>query len=191
MGSRLGPFGTLQQYGIDHGLENAQVVQVDADHRVLELVRDVALGIDGDAGAAAAGLLARLREMGERVRCPGARPNAWPRSSCSARSGRPSSTCSPQAEKLRIPPRRALAQLAKALPRNAMVSTDIGNVCSVANSYLKFEQPLSFLAAMSWGNCGYAYPTALGAKVARPDRAAIAYVGDGAWGMSLAEVMTA
>ena len=48
----------------------------------------------------------------------------------------------------------------------------------------------SFLAAMSFGNCGYSYPAAIGAKVGRPDRPAIAYVGDGAWGMSLAEVMT-
>jgi sulfoacetaldehyde acetyltransferase len=71
-----------------------------------------------------------------------------------------------------------------------MVSTDIGNVCSVANSYLHFDQPQSFFAAMSFGNCGYAFPTIMGAKVARPDRPAIAYVGDGAWGMSLAEVMT-
>jgi sulfoacetaldehyde acetyltransferase len=30
----------------------------------------------------------------------------------------------------------------------------------------------------------------MGAKVARPDRPAVAYVGDGAWGMSLTEVMT-
>ena len=41
------------------------------------------------------------------------------------------------------------------------------------------------LAAMSFGNCGYAFPTIVGAKVAAPDRPAIAYVGDGAWGMSL------
>jgi sulfoacetaldehyde acetyltransferase len=71
-----------------------------------------------------------------------------------------------------------------------MVSTDIGNVCSVSNSYLHFESAPSFLAAMSFGNCGYAYPAMIGAKVGRPDRPAIAYVGDGAWGMSLAEVMT-
>jgi sulfoacetaldehyde acetyltransferase len=87
-------------------------------------------------------------------------------------------------------PRQALAALAKAMPKNAMVSTDIGNVCSVANSYLHFDQTQSFFAAMSFGNCGYAFPTIMGAKVARPDRPAIAYVGDGAWGMSLAEVMT-
>ena len=40
----------------------------------------------------------------------------------------------------RIDPRRALTQLARALPQDAMVATDIGNVCSVANSYLRFEQ---------------------------------------------------
>ncbi|HLF24375.1 MAG TPA: thiamine pyrophosphate-dependent enzyme, partial [Burkholderiales bacterium] len=92
--------------------------------------------------------------------------------------------------KARIGPRQALAALARAMPKNAMVSTDIGNVCSVANSYLNFETAPSFLAAMSFGNCGYAYPAAIGAKVGRPDRPAIAYVGDGAWGMSLNEVMT-
>ena len=43
---------------------------------------------------------------------------------------------------------------------------------------------------MSFGNCGYAFPTAIGAKVACPDRPAIAYVGDGAWGMSLQETLT-
>jgi len=71
------------------------------------------------------------------------------------------------------------------------VTTDIGNVSSVSNSYLQFEEPDSFFAAGAFGNCGYAYPTALGAKVAAPDRPVIAYVGDGAWGMSLAEVLTA
>jgi sulfoacetaldehyde acetyltransferase len=44
---------------------------------------------------------------------------------------------------------------------------------------------------MSFGNCGYAYPTAIGAKMAAPERPAIAYVGDGAWGMSLNETLTA
>lgn len=45
-------------------------------------------------------------------------------------------------------------------------------------------------AAMSFGNCGYAFPAIIGAKVAAPDRPAIAYVGDGAWGMSFGEILT-
>ena len=87
-------------------------------------------------------------------------------------------------------PRTALRELELAMPANAMVTTDIGNICSVANSYLSFDRPNSMFAAMMFGNCGYAFPTAMGAKVAAPERPAIAYVGDGAWGMSLAEVMT-
>ena len=80
---------------------------------------------------------------------------------------------------------------AAAMPADAMVTTDIGNICSVSNSYLRFERPNSFFAAMSFGNCGYAYPTAIGAKMAAPGRPAVAYVGDGAWGMSLNETLTA
>merc|ERR550517_1230610 len=71
-----------------------------------------------------------------------------------------------------------------------MVSTDIGNICSVSNSYLRFKQPRSFFAAMAFGNCGYAFPAAMGAKIGAPERPAIAYVGDGAWGMSLNEMLT-
>jgi sulfoacetaldehyde acetyltransferase len=87
-------------------------------------------------------------------------------------------------------PRQVLRELEKAMPDDAMVSTDIGNICSVSNSYLRFSKPNSFFAAMSFGNCGYAFPTIVGAKVAAPDRPAIAYVGDGAWAMSMGEILT-
>ena len=43
-------------------------------------------------------------------------------------------------------PRQMLRELEKAMPTDAMVSTDIGNISSVANSYLRFEQPRSFFA---------------------------------------------
>jgi len=43
---------------------------------------------------------------------------------------------------------------------------------------------------MSFGNCGYAFPTIVGAKLAAMDRPAVAYVGDGAWGMSFGELQT-
>ncbi len=76
------------------------------------------------------------------------------------------------------------------MPADAMVSTDIGNICSVANSYLRFEQPRSMFAAMSFGNCGYAFPVICGAKLAAPERPAFAYVGDGAWGISFNELLT-
>jgi sulfoacetaldehyde acetyltransferase len=87
-------------------------------------------------------------------------------------------------------PRQVLRELEKALPADAMVSTDIGNICQIANSYLKFSRPRSMFGAMMFGNCGYAFPTMIGCKVGAPERTAIAYVGDGAWGMSFGEILT-
>lgn len=189
LGSRLGPFGTLPQYGLDYWPKTAKIIQIDADLRVLGLVRPVELAINGDARASAAALVEDLRHLAadrprnlERIKLIVAEKEAW-RATLASQVG--------TNEPGRVDPRRALAALAKARPANAMVATDIGNVCSVANSYLQFEEANSFFAAMAFGNCGYAYPTALGAKVGRPDRPSIAYIGDGAWGMSLAEVMTA
>ncbi len=188
LGTRLGPFGTLPQHGLDYWPQLAKIIQVDADSRMIGLVKKVELGICGDARAAAGELLRRLQALKGAPKRNHARvgeickeKDAWAKELAEWPSPN---------EPGRIGPRQALAALARALPKNAMVSTDIGNVCSVANSYLHFEEPRSFFAAMSFGNCGYAFPTIMGAKVACPERPAIAYVGDGAWGMSLAEVMT-
>jgi sulfoacetaldehyde acetyltransferase len=71
-----------------------------------------------------------------------------------------------------------------------MVSTDVGNVCAMANSYLAFAEARSFFAPGMFGNCGYAFPTMIGAKLARPHRPAVALVGDGAFGISLNELPT-
>src|SRR5262249_17454302 len=65
-----------------------------------------------------------------------------------------------------------------------------GDIGRGANSYLRFDRPRWMFGAMSLGNCGYAFPTIIGAKAAAPDRPAIAYVGDGAWGMSFGELQT-
>jgi sulfoacetaldehyde acetyltransferase len=187
LGSRLGPFGTLPQYGFDYWPQNAKIIQIDSNPRMLGLVKKISLGICGDAKAAAVELLGRLKARAKlqpnkaRMLDIRAEKLAW--------NEELANWPSPN-EKGRIGPRQALAALAKAMPRSAMVSTDIGNVCSVSNSYLHFDVTPSFLAAMSFGNCGYAFPAMIGAKVGCPDRPAIAYVGDGAWGMSLAEVMT-
>ena len=189
LGTRLGPFGTLPQYDFDYWPQGAKIIQIDIDTRVLGLVKPVDLAIHGDARHSAAILLRELKWLQpERTRNEAhiaqiaAERATWARE-LQDRAG--------ANEPNRIDPRRALAALAKALPQNAIVTTDIGNVSSVSNSYLQFEEPNSFFAAGAFGNCGYAYPTALGAKVGAPERPVVAYVGDGAWGMSLAEVLTA
>ena len=192
LGSRLGPFGTLPQYGIDYWPKHAKIIQIDMDARVIGLVKKISLGIVGDAKLAAVALLERLaakkgapkRDASRIVEIAAAKA-AWTKELAEWPSPNSEDRDDP-----RIGPRQALAALANAMPKNAMVATDIGNVCSISNSYLQFDMAPSFLAAMSFGNCGYSFPAAMGAKVGRPDRPAIAYVGDGAWGMSMAETMT-
>jgi sulfoacetaldehyde acetyltransferase len=198
LGTRLGPFGTLPQHGMDYWPAGAKIIQVDADATMLGLVKPIAVGIHGDAKSAAEALLERLsgRELtcitnkAERSRRIAAEKNAWENELGEWTHERdPFSLEVAQASKF-MHPRQMLRELERAMPQGAMVATDIGNVCSVANSYLRFEQPRSMFAAMSFGNCGYAFPVACGAKIASPDRPAIAYVGDGAWGISLNELLT-
>jgi sulfoacetaldehyde acetyltransferase len=89
-------------------------------------------------------------------------------------------------------PRRFLKELTSAMPENSIVATDIGNNSSMCNAYLKFNNIRQHISALSWGNCGFAYGAAMGAKIGRPDAPVFAFQGDGAYGISgIAEVMTA
>ncbi len=190
LGTRLGPFGTLPQHGIEYWPKGARIIQVDSDHRMLGLVKPIAVGVCGDARAAAAEILARLETMNEAIASRANKEARMAELKKQKAAWEAELDKWGQADGSPVAPRRALRELEKAMPKNAMVTTDIGNICSVSNSYLRFEKPRSFFAAMSFGNCGYAFPTAIGAKVAAPDRPAVAYVGDGAWGMSLQETLT-
>jgi sulfoacetaldehyde acetyltransferase len=198
LGTRLGPFGTLPQHGLDYWPKEAKVIQIDADPRMLGLVKPITVGIHGDARAAAAALLTRLKARNlegaatrvERVSRIAAEKTAWEAELTDWTHERDPYSLEVAANSKSMHPREALRALEKALPADSMVSTDIGNICSVANSYLRFEKPRSMFAAMSFGNCGYAFPVICGAKIAAPQRPAFAYVGDGAWGISFNELLT-
>lgn len=204
LGSRLGPFGTLPQHGLDYWPKDAKIIQIDADHKMLGLVKKISVGICGDAGASARALTTMLGDKAlacddnkaERTKTINAEKASWEGEldAWKHETDDFSQDMIAEAEKEDgnwLAPRQVLRELEKAMPKDVMVSTDIGNINSVANSYLRFERPRSFFAPMSFGNCGYALPTMIGAKCAAPERPAIAYAGDGAWAMSMTEIMTA
>lgn len=204
LGTRLGPFGTLPQYEFDYWPTNAKVIQVDADQKMLGLVKKIDVGVCGDAKAVAQELLARLNDRDvasdatkeQRAELIRAEKDAWEAELDSWTHERDEFSLDAIEEAEReesnwLHPRQVLRELEKAMPKDVMVSTDIGNINSVAHSYLRFERPRSFFAPMSFGNCGYALPTMIGAKRAAPERPAIAYAGDGAWAMSMVEILTA
>ena len=203
LGTRLGPFGTLPQHNMDYWPKDAKIIQVDADNKMLGLVKKISVGICGDAKASAIALLDRIQDKtlacdatkAERAGSIAAEKASWEEELDNWVHEKDAFSLDMIEEQNGeegnwLHPRQVLRELEKAMPAHVMVSTDIGNINSVANSYLRFEEPRSFLAPMSFGNCGYALPTVMGAKVACPDRPAVSYAGDGAWGMSMMETMT-
>ncbi len=188
LGTRLGPFGTLPQYDIEYWPKVAKVIQVDIDPKMLGLTQRVEMAVLADARAFAAELLQslqsgwKLEPNQERMDEVEATRRAWDEEL--------ESTSSSTAKLMH--PRRFLRELVAAIPKAAIVTTDVGNNCSMSNAYLKFTGHRQFFPALSWGNCGFAYGAALGAKVGAPGRPVFALQGDGAWGISgLSEVMTA
>jgi sulfoacetaldehyde acetyltransferase len=188
IGTRLSVFGTLPCYDIDYFPKEAKIIQIDINHRNIARTHPVEVGILGDAFDASNEILNRLKgrepnlpRNEQRIQTVAAEKKNWEQElvDLAMVEGKP------------MNPRRALLEISRVLPENAIVSSDIGNTSSTSNSYLKFTQPRKHLAALTFGNCGFAYPAAIGARLAAPDCPTVAIVGDGAWGMSLHEVSTA
>jgi len=188
LGTRLGPFGTLPQYDIDYWPRDATLIQVDIDATQLGLSKPVGLGILADAKQFAEQLLVAIKSADKDRKKNSARldeikktKNEW----AEELEGWSSST-----SKL-MHPRRFIKELTDAMPDGSIVATDIGNNSSICNAYLTFDGARQHISALSWGNCGFAYGAAMGAKMGAFDKPVFAVQGDGAYGISgLAEVMT-
>ncbi|NOX32648.1 MAG: sulfoacetaldehyde acetyltransferase [Deltaproteobacteria bacterium] len=189
LGSRLGPFGTLPQYDIDYWPSMAKIIQVDANAKVLGLSKKVDVASIADAKEYAKEILGiicamkpdikvnieRLADVEKEKKIWNKELEAWSSS-----------------ENKLMHPRRFLRELTKAMPKGSIVATDIGNNSSMCNAYLKFSDIRQHISALSWGNCGFAYGAAMGAKIGYPEKPVFAFQGDGAYGISgIAEVMTA
>src|SRR5699024_5811239 len=186
IGTRLSVYGTLPSYDIDYFPKDADIIQIDINPRHIARTHPVEVGIIGDAKSATEAIYEQLSQEHrskntERLEVIAKRTAEWEKELHDLT----------MEESDPINPRRALLELRKAFPDNTMISSDIGNVSSTANAYMTFNQPRRHIAALTFGNCGFAYPAAIGAKLAEPESPSVAIVGDGAWGMSLHEVSTA
>ena len=201
LGTRLNPFSTLPQHNIEYWTGQAKIVQVDANPDQLGLAKSIDIGICGDAQAVAQQLIKALKghDAGQagkkRMDEIATRKSAWLQKLAGwdheeDDEGSTWNKRAMDAEPEKMAPRQVLRAIQDGLPDDAMVSTDIGNICAMANSYLPFEKPRSFFAPGMFGNCGYAFPAIMGTKLANPDRPAVALVGDGAFGISLNELPT-
>ncbi len=188
LGTRLGPFGKLPQYDISYWPEDAKIIQVDNNHRVLGLTQKVDVASLADVKEFTGELVSAIK-----AQKPGMSPDEDRMEEIEKENkiwADEKESWSTSVNKL-MHPRRFLRELALSIPKEAIVTTDIGNNCSMTNDYFHFSGIRQHLAALSWGNCGFAMGAAMGAKMGRPDAPVFAFQGDGAYGIGgLAEVMT-
>uniref|UniRef100_UPI0026238E83 thiamine pyrophosphate-dependent enzyme n=1 Tax=uncultured Aliiroseovarius sp. TaxID=1658783 RepID=UPI0026238E83 len=85
-------------------------------------------------------------------------------------------------------PRMAWRAIQQALPKEAIISSDIGNNCAIGNAYPSFEDGRKYLAPGLFGPCGYGLPAVVGAKIGCPDVPVVGFSGDGAFGIAVTEL---
>ena len=199
LGTRLNPFSTLPCYGIDYWPNDAKIIQVDINADRIGLTKRVSVGIEGCAKQVAEQILERLSpEAGnpgrdERETLIRDTKSEWQKTLgvMDHEEDDPGTTWNERARERdadRMSPRHAWRAIKKALPDNAIISSDIGNNCAIGNAYPSFEEGRKYLAPGLFGPCGYGFPSIIGAKIGCPDVPVVGFAGDGAFGISMSEM---
>jgi sulfoacetaldehyde acetyltransferase len=199
LGTRLNPFSTLPGYGIDYWPKNAAIIQVDINPDRIGLTKKVTVGIVGDAGKVAGAILERLSPQAgdagraDRKALVAQTKSAWAQelSSMDHEEDDAGTSWNERARKAKpdwMSPRMAWRAIQAALPREAIISSDIGNNCAIGNAYPSFEAGRKYLAPGLFGPCGYGLPSIVGAKIACPDVPVVGFAGDGAFGIAATEL---
>jgi sulfoacetaldehyde acetyltransferase len=199
LGTRLNPFSTLPGYGIDYWPKNAKIIQVDINADRIGLTKPVTVGICGDAKLVAQSILAQLSPSAgnagrdERKNLIHDTKSKWLQtlSSMDHEDDDPGTSWNADARKRdadRMSPRQAGRAIQAGLPKDAIISSDIGNNCAIGNAYPTFEKGRKYLAPGLFGPCGYGFPSIIGAKIGNPDVPCVGFAGDGAFGISMSEM---
>ncbi|WP_174801692.1 sulfoacetaldehyde acetyltransferase [Martelella limonii] len=199
LGTRLNPFSTLPGYGIDYWPKDAKIIQVDINASRIGLTKKVTVGIQGDAGKVARGILAQLSAdagdagRADRKHLVSQTKSRWAQelTSLDHEDDDPGTEWNSGARERDadlMSPRQAWRAIMQAVPQEAIVSSDIGNNCAIGNAYPTFEKGRKYLAPGLFGPCGYGFPAILGAKIGNPDTPVIGFAGDGAFGISMNEM---
>ena len=199
LGTRLNPFSTLPGYGLDYWPSEAKIIQVDINPDRIGLTKKVSIGIVGDAGKVATDIFSQLSETAGDSNRDTRKVNIaetkskWAQqlSSMDHEDDDPGTTWNQRARADKpdwMSPRMAWRAIQTALPRNAIISSDIGNNCAIGNAYPSFEEGRKYLAPGLFGPCGYGLPSVVGAKIGCPDVPVVGFSGDGAFGIAVNEL---
>jgi len=154
-----------------------RIIQLDADEQEIGRSHRDTLGLVGDARATLEALLERLR---------------------AASAPRPSRKAEHEALRAKMAAENTMepnASIIKSLragaPENTILVAGMTQIGYYSRPFWPVYEPRTYLSSSYSGNLGYAYPVALGAKVARPDRPVVSISGDGGFLFNAQELSTA
>ena len=154
-----------------------RIVQIDADEQEIGRSHKDTVGLVGDARATLEALLERLR---------------------AASAPRPSRKAEHEALRAKMagentmePNASIIKSLRAGAPENTILVAGMTQIGYYSRPFWPVYEPRTYLSSSYSGNLGYAYPVALGAKVARPDRPVVSVSGDGGFLFNAQELSTA
>ena len=181
IGAHMDVFSTMYKHGIFS--KDARLIHHCAAPGHIGIVFPVALAITGSTASMIAGLDERtaraglnkqwidvvsVREQYDAERLALLRPEADP-----------------------IQPQFVAHMLREVLPHNGLLVVDAGNAGKHVRNYFRSYEPGTFIGIDDWASVGGAFPIALGAKLARPDRPVLCAAGDMGGLCNIAEFETA
>ena len=162
-------------WGVDDKLT---IIKVDIDPEEIDRTANPQIGIVGDAARVLARLNDHLRHL------TGPRPDRVERSRALKETiAKKLSVLEPQGAYLRA--------IRDAMPENGVLVEELTQVGYVSRLLYPVYQPRTFITSGYQGTLGSGFPTALGAKVAHPDRPVVAITGDGGFMFGVQELATA
>ena len=167
-----------------------RVVQIDADPEEIGSNCDVEVGIVGDAKLALQALLETLKGRVERQQAAAESPRAQ---EIATMTEEWRAEFAPQMESNATPIRtpRLFREIQKILDDDTIVVVDAGSSSYWAPAYLDLKPEHQALYPRGYAALGSAFPMALGAQMAAPDKKVISISGDGAYGYNIMELETA
>jgi acetolactate synthase I/II/III large subunit len=175
-----------REYTFD--IPKSKLLQIDIDPSEIGRNYPVSIGAVADLKLALRVLLKTAQRL-----YPKGKPNPALREEIAAyrKEFRASNAAAEASDQFPLRPERILADVRAVLPRNAIITTDVGwNKNGVGQQFPIYE-PGSILTPGGFATMGFGSPAAIGAKLAAPDRVVVSLVGDGGFGQNPAALATA
>ena len=160
--------------------ERSTLVNINIDDAELTRVQSNTIPLHGDAKATVEAILPFLVEAGA-----GRRPS--PAAAVAAARN----LIAYYDIRLKEPQYAVLEAMQNGIPEDAFMVWDITQFGYYARTHYKVNHPKTYIDSGYSFNLGYGFPTALGVKIAQPDRPVICMAGDGGFMFNASELSTA